>query len=187
MQPRLRLALEATRSGPDQRVARRCQRAHRSRIAHDLQGELLGGSLVEQGSGRDSEASARGGAALSDVDREPATQVRDRAAQRDLRSARLFGDRHGCDVPTDHRGSSTKLLANSEDLFDHVNRSVSAKLADANGKQPCREAAHPRRTHRDRKRHTRDVRCGADVLYGCRVQAKCHQGTRSHSRFPVAG
>jgi hypothetical protein len=36
---------------------------------------------VEQGSGGDSEASARRGLALSDVNREPATQVRDRAAQ----------------------------------------------------------------------------------------------------------
>src|SRR5918996_4684467 len=43
---------------------------------------------VEQGSGGDSEASARRGVAVSDVDREFATQVRDWAAQRDLRSGR---------------------------------------------------------------------------------------------------
>jgi hypothetical protein len=34
----------------------------------------------------EAEAGARRGVAVSDVDREPAAQVRDRAAQRDLRS-----------------------------------------------------------------------------------------------------
>jgi len=31
----------------------------------------------------------------------------------------------------------------------------------------------------------RAVRCGADVLNGCRIQTKCHQGTRSHGTVPI--
>ena len=36
-------------------------------------------------------------------------------------------------------GSSGSAFCSSEELFDHVNRSVDANLASANGKQPVQE------------------------------------------------
>src|ERR1700741_3642197 len=57
------------------------------RQGHVPQGPAAEHQAVEQGPGGDSEASARRGVAVSDADREPAAQVRDRAAQRNLNSA----------------------------------------------------------------------------------------------------
>jgi hypothetical protein len=63
------------------------ERARYSRYAKAVpQGPAAEHPAVEQGPGGDSEAGARRGVAVSDVDREPVAQVRDGAAQRNLRS-----------------------------------------------------------------------------------------------------
>src|SRR5437867_9799469 len=78
------------------------------RQGHVPQGPAAEHPAVEQGPGGDSEAGARRGVAVSDVDREPAAQVRDRAAQRNLRSG--FRGLLNGNSPLGHLRLSSQIL-----------------------------------------------------------------------------
>ena len=81
--------LESVERGEWKSAERRQARARSVlplREGHVPQGPAAEHPALEQGPGGDPEARARGGLAVSDADREPAAQVRVRAAQGDLTS-----------------------------------------------------------------------------------------------------